>query len=142
MHTTDSGPGSPAGRPSSVARPEGQSGEVNRILRALPPEEYAWVAERLDTVDIALDDVLAEPERPWQHVYFPETAIASVVNELESGGIIEAGTIGREGMAGLQDGDIISYRRGKVRVRDREGLERAACECYGIVRRHFDRLLP
>ncbi|MEJ7812392.1 MAG: hypothetical protein WKG32_18425 [Gemmatimonadaceae bacterium] len=35
----------------------------------------------------------------------------------------------------------MSYSRGKVRVLDRAGLETAGCECYGIVRQVFDRLL-
>ncbi len=42
----------------------------------------------------------------------------------------------------LQERGCIRYRRGVIRVVDREGLEKAACECYGIVRRHFDRLMP
>ena len=42
----------------------------------------------------------------------------------------------------LQERGFIRYRRGRIRVVDRTGLEGAACECYGIVRRHFDRLLP
>jgi CRP-like cAMP-binding protein len=42
----------------------------------------------------------------------------------------------------LQAQRLISYRRGVVEVLDREGLERAACECYESVERHFARLLP
>ena len=41
----------------------------------------------------------------------------------------------------LRDAGLIRYSRGAVRVLDRSGLEAAACECYGIVRRQFDRLL-
>jgi CRP-like cAMP-binding protein len=41
----------------------------------------------------------------------------------------------------LADRDLISYVRGQMRVLDRPGLERASCECYGIVRAEFDRLL-
>jgi len=42
----------------------------------------------------------------------------------------------------LQRRGAISYRRGIVRVERRELLEEAACECYGAVRRHFERILP
>jgi CRP-like cAMP-binding protein len=42
----------------------------------------------------------------------------------------------------LQDAGLIRYRRGGIRVLDRAGLEAASCECYGIVRRRYDRLLP
>ena len=41
----------------------------------------------------------------------------------------------------LQDAGLIRYRRGGIRVLDRDGLEAAACECYGVVREHFDRAL-
>ena len=36
---------------------------------------------------------------------------------------------------------LIRYSRGRVTILDRTGLERAACECYGIVQGHRDRLL-
>ena len=41
----------------------------------------------------------------------------------------------------LQEAGIIHYERGHMAVVDRPGLEKAACECYGIVRRVQDRLL-
>ena len=46
-----------------------------------------------------------------------------------------------EAMGALQGGGSIAYEMGQVRVRDRAGLEAAACECYAIVTREFDRLL-
>jgi CRP-like cAMP-binding protein len=42
----------------------------------------------------------------------------------------------------LQKKGAISYRRGLIRVERRAVLEEATCECYGAVRRHFDRILP
>lgn len=42
----------------------------------------------------------------------------------------------------LQSKGLIRYRRGRVEVLDRPGLERAACECYRAVEDHFERLLP
>jgi CRP-like cAMP-binding protein len=41
----------------------------------------------------------------------------------------------------LQKTGAITYRRGTVQVKDRDKLERAACECYAVVRREVDRLL-
>ena len=47
------------------------------------------------------------------------------------------------GAAGaLQANEIISYRRGRLSIRDRLGLERASCECYRVLRQEFARLLP
>jgi CRP-like cAMP-binding protein len=40
----------------------------------------------------------------------------------------------------LQQAGLIRYTHGHVTVRDRKGLEAAACECYPIIRAHFDRL--
>ena len=42
----------------------------------------------------------------------------------------------------LQAAGLITYRRGHITVLDRERLERAACECYSVVKRESDRLLP
>ena len=41
----------------------------------------------------------------------------------------------------LQEAGIIHYERGHMAIADRPGLEKAACECYGIVRRTQDQLL-
>ena len=40
----------------------------------------------------------------------------------------------------LQEAGLINYSRGLVRIRDREGLQQVACECYGVVRKEFARL--
>ena len=42
----------------------------------------------------------------------------------------------------LQDAGLIRYRRGRISVLDREGLEARSCECYRVVKAEFDRLLP
>jgi len=42
----------------------------------------------------------------------------------------------------LQTAGLIRYRRGKITVLDRPGLEQRVCECYAVVKKEFDRLLP
>lgn len=42
----------------------------------------------------------------------------------------------------LQKAGLISYARGKIEVLDRSGLENRSCECYGVVKLEYDRLLP
>jgi CRP-like cAMP-binding protein len=42
----------------------------------------------------------------------------------------------------LQDAGLIRYRRGRIIVLDRPGLEARSCECYQVVKTEFDRLLP
>lgn len=47
-----------------------------------------------------------------------------------------------EGALKLQKAQLIAYVRGRITVLDRKGLERRTCECYEVVKREYDRLLP
>src|SRR6202142_3053307 len=47
-----------------------------------------------------------------------------------------------EGAMKLQRAGLIRYVRGHITVLDREGLEMRTCECYAVVKREYDRLLP
>ena len=42
---------------------------------------------------------------------------------------------------GLQNAGLISYRRGRIEILDREGLERQACECVDVLRTKMRRIL-
>jgi CRP-like cAMP-binding protein len=42
----------------------------------------------------------------------------------------------------LQSAGIIEYSRGRIKVLDRPKLEASVCECYAVVKREYDRLLP
>lgn len=84
----------------------------NQILRLLPSEELAWLRPHMERVHATIGDVLANPNEPFSHVYFPETCILSMVNPTDVG-MVEVGTIGNEGMAGLSvflDADSLPSR--------------------------------
>jgi CRP-like cAMP-binding protein len=42
----------------------------------------------------------------------------------------------------LQKAGLLRYNRGKITILDRPGLQKRTCECYEVVKREFDRLLP
>jgi CRP-like cAMP-binding protein len=42
----------------------------------------------------------------------------------------------------LQQAGLIRYARGRISVLDRRGLEERTCECYAVVKKEYDRLLP
>jgi Mn-dependent DtxR family transcriptional regulator len=47
-----------------------------------------------------------------------------------------------EGALKLQKSGLIQYTRGRITVLDRPGLEARTCECYAVVKKEYDRLLP
>ncbi|MGO4704006.1 Crp/Fnr family transcriptional regulator [Dyella sp. 2RAB6] len=47
-----------------------------------------------------------------------------------------------EAAGNLQQAGLIRYQRGHITVLDREQLERRTCECYAVVKKEYDRLLP
>lgn len=231
----------------------------NKILTALPKDEYARLCAHLECVWLSTGETLYEPGRPLQYVYFPTSAIVSMLYTMENGAAAEIAAIGNEGMVGiavvtggdtmpnrattlcsgnafrlksrilmneinriggrrrtgtlqhlllrytqllitqislnsacnrhhsveqqlcrlllscldrstsnelaltheliaitlgvrregisvaagrLQREGLISYRRGRITVLDRRGIEKRACECYQTVRTELDRLLP
>jgi CRP-like cAMP-binding protein len=72
----------------------------NRLLASLSSEDFATLQPHLEPVPLAVRQVLIEPNKAIEHIYFPEAGMASVTNN-SSGGKIEVGVVGREGMVGL-----------------------------------------
>jgi CRP-like cAMP-binding protein len=225
----------------------------NHLLAALPEEEYARLLPNLEWVPLPLGESLSEPGEQMRHVYFPTTAIVSLLYVMEDGASAEIAVVGNEGIVGvslfmggetttsravvqsaghgyrlsgqllkdaffragpmqrlllrytqalltqmaqtavcnrhhsvdqqlcrwlllsldrlnsnelvmtqelianmlgvrregvteaagkLQQAGLIEYHRGHITVLDRPGLEAHACECYAVVKKEFDRLLP
>jgi CRP-like cAMP-binding protein len=72
----------------------------NRLLTSLSADDFASLQPYLEPVSLDARQVLIEPNTPIAHVYFPEAGMSSVTNN-GSGGKIEVGVVGREGMVGL-----------------------------------------
>jgi CRP-like cAMP-binding protein len=237
-------------RPATAAR---RDPHQNHLLDALPRSDYARLEPHLELVPLTLGEVLYQPGTRLRYVYFPTTAIVSLLYVMEDGASAEIAVVGNEGMLGislfmggettpshavvqsagygvrlkarllkeefarfgpmmhlllrytqalitqmaqtavcnrhhsvdqqlcrwlllsldrlssdelvmtqelianmlgvrregvteaagkLQDVGLIRYRRGRITVLDRPGLEARSCECYRVVKAEFDRLLP
>ena len=227
--------------------------QKNLLLSALPDAEWAHWLPHLEAVDMPLGKVLYESGVTLSHVYFPTTAIVSLLYVMEDGASAEIAVVGQEGIVGislfmggestpsravvqsagqafrleaklmmqefnragpvlhlllrytqalitqmaqtavcnrhhsldqqlcrwlllsldrlhsaeivmtqelianmlgvrregvteaaghLQKTGLIRYRRGHITVLDRTRLEERACECYAVVKKEYDRLLP
>jgi CRP-like cAMP-binding protein len=73
----------------------------NRLLAALPQEEYERLLPKLEPVTLSLRQILYEPGEPIKYVYFPNNAVGSLLNLMQDGQTIEAATVGKEGMIGV-----------------------------------------
>ncbi len=71
------------------------------MLAALPDEVYQRCAQQLALVDLPLRQPLFESDQPIRDVYFPLTAVASLVVPMRDGGVVEAATVGNEGVVGV-----------------------------------------
>ena len=225
----------------------------NRLLAAIPDSEWTRWLPHLEPVTLPLGKVLYEPGARLSYVYFPTTAIVSLLYVMEDGASAEIAVVGHEGIVGislfmggdsttnraivqsagkgfrlkanlmlqefnragpvlhlllrytqalitqmaqtavcnrhhsldqqlcrwlllsldrletnelvmtqelianmlgvrregvteaagqLQKAGLIQYQRGHITVLDRDGLEARTCECYAVVKKEYDRLLP
>jgi CRP-like cAMP-binding protein len=73
----------------------------NRILAALNCTNYQHFLSQLEQVNLAQGDVLYETGDKIDYVYFPETAVFSMLCMMADGDTAEVGPVGREGVAGL-----------------------------------------
>jgi CRP-like cAMP-binding protein len=227
--------------------------KTNLLLAALPSDEWLRWSGELEPVEMPLGQVMYESGRTLSHVYFPTSAIVSLLYVMENGASAEIAVVGYEGIVGislfmggestpsravvqsagqgfrmkartiknefnrsgpamhlllrytqalitqmaqtavcnrhhsldqqlcrwlllsldrldgsqlamtqelianmlgvrregvtesalkLQRAGLIKYARGHITVLDRRGLEQRTCECYAVVKKEYDRLLP
>jgi CRP-like cAMP-binding protein len=73
----------------------------NRLLALLPAEEHEDVLPLLEKVSLQRRALLFGADEPLTHVFFPLTAIGSLVITMDDGDTVEVGTVGNEGLAGV-----------------------------------------
>jgi CRP-like cAMP-binding protein len=94
-------PGSGAAPASRAADRLDWHAHHNLLLDALPPDDYGRLAPHLQPVRMELGDVLYEPGARLRHVYFPTTAIVSLLYVMENGASAEIAIVGRDGVLGV-----------------------------------------
>ncbi len=73
----------------------------NHLLAVLPDTEWERWKPELEPVDLPLGKVLYESGRKLSHVYFPTTAIVSLLYVLEDGASAEIAVVGHDGLVGI-----------------------------------------
>jgi len=73
----------------------------NKLLATLPPKEYKSLEPHLNPVTFTIGEVLFRPGENLQHAVFPTSTVISLLTELEDGGGMEVGLVGKEGMVGV-----------------------------------------
>ena len=73
----------------------------NKLLASLPPEVTDLLLPRIESVELAAGAVLFEAGSVLRDVYFPVTAVVSLVSELQDGASAEVAMVGREGVVGI-----------------------------------------
>ena len=85
----------------------------NKILLAIPDNEYLSIRKHLQFVELPPHHILHEPNESLLFVYFPNEGLLSLVVVLESGETVEAGIVGKEGIAGMPS--AVGLRRNPFR---------------------------
>jgi CRP-like cAMP-binding protein len=74
---------------------------TNRLLSALPAEDFSRLFPHFEPVSLAAGEVLYKFDLEMRFAYFPETAVVSHLHILTEGGMTEADMVGCEGLTGL-----------------------------------------
>ncbi|MEH1837558.1 MAG: Crp/Fnr family transcriptional regulator [Nostoc sp.] len=73
----------------------------NKLLAALPANEYQRLVPHLKLVSLEVHQMLYEAGEPITHVYFPDNSMVSIVAIMEDGSTAEVGIVSSEGMTGI-----------------------------------------
>ena len=90
----------------------------NLILGSMPRSEFEQLLPNLEKVELPLGGNLYKSGDVIEYVYFPSTALVSLVTHMKKGEAIEVGVIGNDGMVGIPVllGDDIAFEEAIVQV--------------------------
>lgn len=73
----------------------------NKLLAALPKSDFEHLAPHLELVSLTSGQSIYEAEEPIKYVYFPGTAVISLLCTMDNGSSVEVGLVSKEGMVGI-----------------------------------------
>ena len=102
----DSRPTRPLGTNANQTRFKGMNVSSkwpgNRLLLALPPSNLKRLMPELEHIRCRRGQVLMKADSSFDHIFFPDSGVVSVLAVYADGHVIEMATIGREGCTGIQ----------------------------------------
>ena len=126
-----------AGTAAAAIRPDGgaaaHAAEPNRVLRALPLDEYERLVPELTPTRLRLRQVLVEADQPIRDVYFIRHGVGSMIATEQEGGAVEVGTMGCEGFVGLPVLHGVETMPYRVFVQVEGDAWRMAADAFGRV---------
>jgi CRP-like cAMP-binding protein len=81
--------------------PHAPNPRQNHLLAALPEEGFERMLPNLERLSLSLGEIISESGGEAHYIYFPTTAIVSLLNVLENGSTAEIAVVGREGVVGI-----------------------------------------
>jgi CRP-like cAMP-binding protein len=87
--------------PKTGIPPSGPDSRRNHLLSVLPAPEFERLRPHMELVPLPLATALYESGDQMNFVYFPTTAIVSLLYELEDGASAEIAVVGNEGIVGI-----------------------------------------
>jgi hypothetical protein len=74
---------------------------MNHLIAALPADEFIRLKPNLEPVSLSLGEVIYESGEQLEYIFFPTTAIISLLYIMENGSTAEIGMSGNDGLVGI-----------------------------------------
>src|SRR5205823_2375221 len=88
-------------RISSMSKHASPDRSGNRLLDRLPVDERKRLRPSFETLSLPQGYEICGQDGPMSHAYFPTSGVCSIVGVTDDGKVVEAATIGNEGMIGI-----------------------------------------